>query len=143
MTGITVCYKYLQKIKSTEMTEYGLKGSHVMCLFFLNQNESGLTAAQLCQLCAEDKAAISRNLSSLQEKGLIVTDETKKYRALITLTPKGKEIALCLNGLIEQWVSFGGDGLEDSDRAAFYRGLDIISNNLREGAESLANTKGE
>ena len=142
MTGITVCYKHLQKIKSTEMTEYGLKGSHVMCLFFLHQNEGGLTAAQLCQLCAEDKAAISRNLSSLHEKGLISIEKTKKYRALITLTEKGKEIAVRLDGLIDQWVSFGGDGLNDSDRVAFYRGLDIISNNLREGAEGLAN-KGE
>ena len=34
VTGITVCYKYIQRIKSAEMTEFGLKGTHVMCLFF-------------------------------------------------------------------------------------------------------------
>ena len=69
VTGITVCYKYIQRIKSAEMTEFGLKGTHVMCLFFLHRHPEGLTAAQLCQLCAEDKAAISRSLAVLQEKG--------------------------------------------------------------------------
>ena len=38
VTGITQCYRSIQKIKSTEMTEFGLKGTHVMCLFFLGQN---------------------------------------------------------------------------------------------------------
>ncbi len=138
MTGITACYKYLQRIKTTEMTEYGLKGTHVMCLFFLHHHPEGLTAAQLCQLCAEDKAAISRSLSSLLEKGFIESDEKKKYRALIKLTDSGLDMAKKIDGLIEQWVSFGGDGLSDLDRATFYRGLDIISNNLREGVEYIS-----
>ena len=125
------------------MTEYGLKGSHVMCLFFLHQHGEGLTAAQLCQLCAEDKAAISRNLASLSKKGLISADETKKYRALITLTDKGEEIAKKLDGLIETWVEVVGKGLSNQDRAIFYHGLDVISTNLREGAENLITTKGE
>ena len=54
------------------MTEFGLKGTHVMCLFFLHHTPEGLTAAQLCQLCAEDKAAISRTIATLKEKGYIV-----------------------------------------------------------------------
>ena len=142
MTAITICYKYLQKIKATEMTEYGLKGAHVMCLFFLHQHKEGLTASQLCQLCAEDKAAISRNLASLFENGFIEVDGRKKYRAMIKLTEKGEEMAKKLDGLIEQWVEYVGNGLSSNDRTAFYHGLDIISNNLREGAEGLAN-KGE
>ncbi|MBR6681355.1 MAG: MarR family transcriptional regulator [Clostridia bacterium] len=139
MTAITICYKHLQKIKSTEMTEYGLKGSHVMCLFFLHHHSEGLTAAQLCQLCAEDKAAISRSLASLHEKGLIEVDGQKKYRALIRLTEKGEEMSAKLDGLIETWVGYVGNGLSEQDRRAFYYGLTVISNNLREGAESLAN----
>ena len=70
--GITECYKYIQRIKAAEMTEFGLKGTHVMCLFYLAQNPEGLTAAQLCALCQEDKAAISRTLSELAEKGFLL-----------------------------------------------------------------------
>ena len=138
VTGITVCYKYIQRIKSAEMTEFGLKGTHVMCLFFLHHNPEGLTAAQLCQLCAEDKAAVSRTVSELQKEEYIVSGE-KKYRALLRLTEKGEETAKRVDSLVEQWVGFGGAGLSDEDRAAFYRALELISNNLKRSAESAPN----
>lgn len=134
VTGITVCYKYIQKIKSVEMTEFGLKGTHAMCVFYLHRNPDGLTAAQLCTLCEEDKAAISRTLSELDEKGYTESGgggSKKKYRSLIVLTPKGGELAEKVEALIEQWVNFGGDGLSDSERDAFYYALGIISENLK------------
>lgn len=130
VTGITICYKYIQRIKSVEMTEFGLKGTHVMCVFFLHHNPDGLTAAELCQLCAEDKAAISRTLSALLEKGYIQS-EGKKYRAKITLTEKGLQLAKEVDKVIEQWVGFGGDGLEENERESFYHTLELISDNLK------------
>lgn len=134
VTGITACYKYIQRIKSLEMTEFGLRGTHVMCLFFLHHNPEGLTAAQLCQLCSEDKAAISRTISTLQERGYIRSGG-KKYRALLQLTDSGAELARQVDGLIEQWVGFGGDGLSEEDRATFYRVLELIAGNLRENID--------
>ena len=134
VSGITICYKYIQRIKSVEMTEFGLKGTHVMCLFFLWQNPEGLTAAQLSQLCVEDKAAISRTLAVLNEKEYICS-EGKKYRAEIRLTEKGLEVTRKLEELIEQWVGFGGDGLTDEERTVFYRALGKISANLKGGIE--------
>ena len=129
VTGITVCYKYIQRIKSMEMTELGLKGTHVMCLFFLYQNPEGLTAAKLCQLCAEDKAAISRTLAFLQQEGYLLSTG-HRYRAVLTLTEKGTQTAQQLEKLIGQWVGFGGDGLTEAERAAFYKALSHISDNL-------------
>lgn len=131
VSGITICYKYIQKIKSMEMTEFGLKGTHVMCIFYISHSEEELTAAQLSQLCAEDKAAISRTLVTLQEKGYIEAGE-KKYRAQLRLTEKGEVLAGQIDSLIEQWVGFGGDGLSEEERTAFYYALDLISSNLRE-----------
>lgn len=135
VTGITLCYKYIQKIKSAEMTELGLKGTHVMCIFFLSHNPEGLTAAQLCRLCAEDKAAVSRTVAELQREGYVAPGE-KRYRAALRLTEKGMEIAKRVDELIEQWVAFGGAGLSDSDREAFYRALELISNNLKKSGEN-------
>ena len=129
VTGITQCYRSIQKIKSTEMTEFGLKGTHVMCLFFLGQHPEGLTAAQLSQMCAEDKAAISRTLAVLQERGYIRAGE-KKYRAPIRLTPAGEELSRQMEGLIQQWVTFGGDGLTQEEREIFYRALGKIAARL-------------
>jgi len=131
VTGITVCYKYIQRIKSAEMTEFGLKGTHVMCLFFLHRYPEGLTAAQLCQLCAEDKAAISRTLAILQEKGFISAGE-KKYRAVLHLTAAGEAVACQVDSLIEQWVDCGGEGLSEEDRTVFYSALSHIAGNLRD-----------
>ena len=131
VSGITICYKYIQKIKMMEMTEFGLKGTHVMCIFYISHSDGELTAAQLCQLCAEDKAAISRTLVTLQEKGYVEAGE-KKYRAQLKLTDKGRELAGQIDGLIQQWVGFGGDGLTEEERNSFYYALNLISANLRE-----------
>ena len=50
VTGITECHRYIQRIKAMEMTELGLKGTHVMCLFYMGRSPEGLTAGQLCTL---------------------------------------------------------------------------------------------
>ncbi len=134
MTGIAVCHKYIQRIKAMEMDEYNLKGTHVMCLYELNHRD-GLTAAELCRLCAEDKAAISRALTVLKERDLIQS-EGPAYRATWRLTSGGREIAAQLDQTIEQWMTLGGSGLTDQDREAFYKTLDTISQNLRQSLDA-------
>lgn len=130
VTGITVCYKYIQRIKNAEMTEFGLKGIHVSCLFYLHCNPAGLTAAQLCQLCAEDKATISRIVADLRAKGYIAQGTGKNYRAPLHLTPAGQELAAQMLPLIESWVSVGGQGLTEEQREIFYQSLASISDHL-------------
>ena len=136
VSGITACYKYIQRIKSMEMTEFGLKGTHVMCLYYLRQYPTGLTAAQLCGLCAEDKAAISRTVSELRNRGYITSLSQKAYRAMLTLTTTGQEVARKFDHLIEGWVKTGGDGLTDEERTDFYRSLSAITENLRARIEA-------
>ncbi len=131
VSGITLCYKYIQRIKSAEMTELGLKGTHVMCLFFLHQYDDGLTAATLCQLCAEDKAAISRTLNALRDRGLI-DSYGNAYRANWQLTEEGVKVAERLKCMIKDWVGIGGSGLTEDERATFYQTLGRIAENLRE-----------
>ena len=140
VSGITACYKYIQRIKAMEMTEFGLKGTHVMCLYYLRQNPAGLTAAQLCGLCAEDKAAISRTVSELRKQGYITTLSEKAYRAMLTLTAAGQELARKFDHLIELWVTVGGSDLTETERSDFYRSLSSITENLRSRIESEAGT---
>lgn len=135
LTGITVCYKFIQRIKNAEMTEFGLKGIHVSCLFYLNHNPEGLTAAQLCVLCAEDKATISRTVSDLRNRGYIVQGEGKNYRSPLYLSEAGLEVARQMDPLIESWVGVGGEGLTDEQRETFYSSLAHIAGNLRSKLE--------
>ncbi len=129
--GITACYRYLQKIKTTEMTELGLKGTHVMCLYYLHRSGKGLTAAQLRGLCCEDKAAISRTLADLEERGYLEPVAGKKYRAALMLTRSGVQAAEQMEDLIADWVNIGGAGLTEQQRSEFYATLALIADNLK------------
>ncbi len=131
LTGITVCYKYIQRIKNAEMTELGLKGTHVACLFFLHHHAEGLTAAQLCSLCCEDKATISRVAADLRSRGYIRQPEGKNYRLPLYLTEEGEAVARQMDPMIESWVGIGGEGMSEQQRQDFYTSLALISENLR------------
>ncbi len=136
ISGITICYKYIQRIKSIEMEELGLKGTHAMCLFYLHLNPEGLTATQLSTLCGEDKAAISRTISDLRQQGFVCQESEKNYRAPLLLTQKGQTVAEKVDQLIESWVTAGGDGLSEQQRTDFYQSLALISSNLKNKMDS-------
>ena len=133
VSGISRCHRSIQKIKSAEMTELGLKGTHVMCVFYLSRHPEGLTAAELSTLSFEDKAAVSRTLSELRERGYVIetTPETgRKYRAKVRLSPSGTVLAEKVSDLITHWVDSGGSGLSAEERDIFYRALEKIADNL-------------
>ena len=56
---ITRISRSIKRIKADEMADFELKGPHVSCLYYLSQRD-GMTAAELCERCDEDKAAICR-----------------------------------------------------------------------------------
>jgi DNA-binding MarR family transcriptional regulator len=130
--NISFAYKYIIKLKSAAIREFGLKGSHVMCLFYVGEADNGLTATKLCKLCGEDKAAISKSLSALLELGYVEleNDENKKYRSKYFLTKSGKRVKDALDVKISDVVADGGIGLTEEEREAFYSALQKIVDNL-------------
>ncbi len=133
--GITACYKYIRQIKSAETGELGLRGTHIMCLYYLGRSEKALTAAELCRLCCEDKAAISRTAAELREKGFIERGE-KRYRSGLKLSAAGRELAGKLEAIVIGWTEAGGEGISEADREVFYRVLGTIGKNLEAAIES-------
>lgn len=134
-TGISRIYKNIQKIKKHEMNTLGLKGTHVMCIYYLANNPEGLTATDLCTKCNEDKAAISRILSELATGGFISYENTsvgKKYRTKAILTEKGKNYGERISDIILQFTEMTGKGITDEEREIFYRVLAIIADNIDE-----------
>ena len=135
---ISVIYKNIEKIKKNKMKEFGLSGNHVMSLIYLEQHPDGLTASKLCELISIDKAATSRALSDLVEKGFVYypeLDHQKKYRAIAMLTEKGKEVACQLDKIIYDIVREVGGQLTDEERNMMYYALDLIAEKI----DSLAN----
>ena len=121
--------KLVQKIKNFEMREYGLKTIHVMCIYYLNNHPDGLTASELTRLTLEDKAAISRALKVLHEKGYANYDPNK-YNADIRLTDAGKELASLISKKADKAVCAGSYDFTEEQRNSFYRQLGTIAENL-------------
>ncbi len=130
-TTITQIYKSIQRIKNREMTELGLRGTCVMCLFYLKIHEEGVTLTRLSALCEEDKSAISRIVQELTDNGYITSQSDKKYRAPLTLTQKGQDAAIRIEEMISNAVAAGGEGLTEEERHVFYNSLKLISANLK------------
>jgi DNA-binding MarR family transcriptional regulator len=131
---ISQIHKSIQRIKSIEMTELGLRANHTMCLHYLRRHREGLTAAELSALCEEDKAAISRTLSELIELGYVsceAPEDRKKYRAKLFLTEKGEELACYISERAESIVEEVGDFLSADQREVLYTTLACISARLQ------------
>lgn len=139
--GIAQIYKSIQRIKKCQMSGIGLKGTHVMCIYYLSNHPEGLTASDLCDICKEDKAGISRILSELEQNGFICYESAndKKYRAKAVLTSEGRTCAALVNDMIRHATEKGGNGITEKEREIFYRVLFQISENLNQICTELDN----
>ena len=129
--------RYWHKLASEEMAKHGLKGPHSTYLMTLYRFKDCITAPQICEHCGKDKADVSRMMSIMEEKGLVVKESNGKnmYRGLFKLTDKGVEAAQHVRKRVEIAVDLAGKGLSDEERAIFYKSLETISSNLRKLCE--------
>lgn len=128
--------KLVQKIKMHEMKEYDLKTIHVMCAYYLKNHDGGLTASELVKLTLEDKAAISRALKTMREKGYVCYDP-KTYNSVIRLTDEGKKLADYISDKATRAVEAGSYDFTESERIYFYKALQTIAENLKNYYENL------
>lgn len=130
---VSKCSRCIRKLKQEEMETFDLKGPHVSCLYYLYKSNGSLTLKELCDMCDEDKAYISRAVDSLEKDGYIVCESKseKRYKSPLSLTPKGKDAAEKTVNKIDQIVESAGVGITQEDREVFYRTFKTISDNLQ------------
>ena len=127
----------IRRLKTEETAEYELKSPHVSCLYHLYK-EGSLTAVEICELCDEDKAAVSRSIVYLEQNGFLTRGEKqtgtcrvgKHYRAALTLTDKGREVAAHLALRIDEVLEAVSSGVSEEERVILYRALGCIDRNL-------------
>ena len=121
----------IRKIKNQEMEEYGLRSSHVSCLYYL-YTDNNLTATQLCERCEEDKATISRTLDYLEQNGYLLKEnrESKRYKGRLLLTEKGISVGGRISKKINDVLGRIDLELNEQDRISFYMSLSVISESL-------------
>lgn len=124
--------RYIQKIERDEMVKYGCKGAFAQYLMAIQRHPEGLTAAQLSEICDKDKAAVSRMVSEMEEKGLVTRtgENGRLYKALIMLTDTGRSAADFVSRKARAAVSAVGSELSDEDRRVLYSALDLIAAKL-------------
>ena len=105
--------------------------SIVSCIYYLYM-QGQLTAKELCDVCEEDKANISRALDFLEKQGYICRESAqKRYRSPLCLTEKGKAVGRRLADKIDKMLAAASEGLDEQSREIMYRSLEIISRNLQ------------
>ena len=133
---ITKINRLIHKIKAEEMEEFNLKSPHVSCLYYLYKAEK-LTANELCSICAEDKASISRSIDYLEQNGYMVCDSTakKRYNAVFSLTEKGLKIGGAIADKIDSILDRLQDALQSSEREIMYNSLYAVLDGLEKFCE--------
>ena len=121
----------IRRIKNQEMASFQLKSIHISCLYYL-YSAGSLTAAELCERCEEDKAAVSRALDYLEKEGYLEASDknAKRYRHPLHLTEKGVQASSIIAAKIDAVLEEINSSLTEQERLAFYRSLTAISNRL-------------
>ena len=135
----------IQKIKAREMEAFGLRSCHAVCLYQLFGHPDGLTLKQLTERCDLDKAALSRYLAELQEKGLAVQEEAqegRRYNRRWRLTPAGEEAAARTAERLDRAVGYVSAFLPEADQRRLFRMLAQIARNLEEYLRGIMTQEG-
>ena len=132
--AISGIYRQIQKLEREEMEKYGLKGAFAQYLVVMNRHPEGLTATRLCEICDKDKAAVSRVIAEMEEKGLLakVGSNEHPYRAMLALTEQGRAAADYVAERARVAVAGASEGLTDDNRKVLYAALDLIYTNLEQ-----------
>ena len=139
--AVSSAYKYILKIKSYYMSEFGLKAAHVTCLHALSRSADGYTPTEICELTGEDKASISKALAALTEKGYVQNerDGIRKYKAKYFLTDGGRDISRRIGSFMVEAVGSCGGDLTGEERDIFYKSLHSIVDNMAQLCDRLEN----
>lgn len=130
----------IRKIKAEEMSEFELKSTHVSCIYYLYAMQS-LTAKELCEICEEDKAAVSRSLEYLEKNDFICLSDSdaRKYKRSIVLTEKGYKVGNRISERIDSILDMASEGISTEERDTMYRTLYAISENLQKICDKYDN----
>ncbi len=128
---ITMISRSIKRIKTGEMDELDLKSPHVSGLYYLYKM-GAMPAKELCDICKEDKAAMSRSIKELEANGLIQCESnaSKRYNSALMLTKTGEVKAKQIADKIDNILSLASAGLSEEKRNILYEGLELINKNL-------------
>lgn len=128
--------RYWHKIASDELGKFNLKGTYAVYLTTLLSYPDGITAARLSEICARDKADVSRAVSAMENSNIVVKRySTNTYRAPIVLTEQGKRVAEQIIKRACLAVEITNSNVSEKDREIFCSVLNKYLSTLKELSE--------
>ena len=95
-----------------------------------------MSAGELCERCGEDKANVSRTVAELRKKGMLTYSATgKRYQSPLELTDTGRDVGERVAQKADDVLARVGGRLSEDDRAALYRGLTVVLDDLEKICE--------
>ena len=130
--------KSLEHLKAKGMGEYGLSGTHTLCLRNLYEAPEGLTRTELSVRCGVDRAQITRVIGELLSKGIVFeVGGRSNYRKKCVLTEEGRRTASEIDALVKKINSFVSGDIPPERLQSFYETLREICENLKRAEEFL------
>ena len=130
---ISAIHRDIQRIEREEMEKLGLKGAYAQYLVAMRRYPTGITAADLCEVCDKDKAAVSRAVTEMEKHGLLskLCGQDNQYRALLKLTERGKHAADFVCRKAVSAVKFAAEEIDDETGKVMYRCLRSVSSRVQ------------
>lgn len=130
---ISAIHRDIQRIERDEMEKLGLKGAYAQYLVVMHRYPEGITAADLCEVCDKDKAAVSRAVTEMEHHGLLsrLCSHDSQYRALLKLTEKGKQAADFVCRKAVSAVKIAAAEIDDETRTTLYRALRSVASGVQ------------
>lgn len=130
--------KSLERLKSKGMEDFGLSGTHTLCLRQLYDNPAGLTRTELAARLSVDRAQITRVIGELLENDFVTeSGNGSGYRKKCLLTEKGRESTAEINAIVERINRFVSGDIPPERLREFYETLEEICENLKKAEELL------
>lgn len=125
--------KALQRVKTENVKDYGLRGVHVSCLLALHERPEGLTATELASVCGVDRAQISRVMAELRGLDLVCEASPgprRRYRGALELTEEGRAAAAEMAGIVDEKLQRVSGDIPPEELTVFYRVFGAIVERL-------------
>ncbi len=128
----------IEKIKNRGMSEFGLSGTHTICMRRLFEDPDGLTRTELARRCGVDRAQITRVIGELLAKDYVrEIGQGSHYRKKCVLTEQGLAVTQEINGLVEQVLCHVSGDIPKERLTVFYETLEEICENLKSAEDML------
>jgi len=122
-----------RQIVNAELDPLGLTGAEGDILFHLLSSDD-ISQETLAEQLDIGKAAISRTVGSLLEKGYVhrqrLEEDSRAYR--VTLTPKARKIGIQIEQAYRNVYNVALTGVDESEFFGFDRFLEVVRRNLDE-----------